>query len=403
MTSRATAGPSPWVADVVLGLAMTLVVAVVIAADPDGTGSTGPVAYLFALGFGALVLLRRRLPRLMLVATFLAVCAYYALGFAPIGMVLPAVAALYSAAELGRTAWAVATGVVLIAVATYFRVVDDDPAAALPAYDLVTNVALTAAAIALGVAVRLAREARERTEQVRALTAAEEASAAARRLQEERLRIARDLHDTIGHTLSVVALHSGVAAEAVGRDDDAARGALARVRDATSGTLAELRATVKVLRAAPGPDRDAPRGSLGLAGLDALVAPATAAGLAVDVAVDVPPGAVSDTIDAAAYRVVQESLTNVLRHSGATRAGVRAVVADGRLRLTVVDDGHGAPDGPAGGSGGSGPAPGSGTGIAGMRERVALLGGTLDASDAAGGGFVVTADLPARLDDEEAR
>ena len=172
------------------------------------------------------------------------------------------------------------------------------------------------------------------------------------------------------------------------------------MRDATSGTLTELRATVKVLRAAPAPDAETPRGSLGLAGLDALVAPATAAGIAVELAVDVPPGALSDTIDAAAYRVVQESLTNVLRHSGASRAGVRAVVADGRLRLTVSDDGRGAPDGPAGAPG---PGPASGTGIAGMRERVTLLGGTLSAGDAPSGGFVVAADLPARLDDEEAR
>lgn len=395
MTSRAAAGPSPWVADVVLGLAMTLVIAVVIAADQDGLGRTGPVAYLFALGFGALVLLRRRLPVVMLVATFLGVCAYYALGFAPIGMVLPAVAALYSAAELGRTAWAVGTGGVLVAVATYFRLTDDDPDAYLTAYDLVTNLALTAAAVALGVAVRLAREARARTEQVRALTAAEEAHAAAERLQDERLRIARDLHDTLGHTLSVVSLHSGVAAEAVGRDDDAARDALAHVRDATSGTLAELRATVKVLRAppsAPAPDGAtvdvAPRGSLGLAGIDTLVEPATAAGLVVDVAVDVPPGTLSDTIDAAAYRVVQESLTNVLRHSGASRARVVADVDDGRLHLTVSDDGHGA----------AGASTSSGTGIAGMRERVALLGGTLSAGDAPSGGFVVSADLPARLD-----
>jgi len=385
MTPSASAPPSPWVADVVLALASTLVVAVVIAAEPPGQGATGPAAYLFAAGFGALVLLRRRAPRTMLALTFLGVCAYYALGFAPIGMVLPAVAALYSAAELGRTGWAVGTGAVLIAVATYFRVTDDDPSAALTAYDLVTNVALTAAAVALGVAVRLGREARERTALVRDLTAAEEAHAAQERLQAERLRIARDLHDTVGHNLSVVALHAGVADEAVGRDDDAARDALARVREAASGTLDELRATVRVLRsAAPGA---APRGALGLAGLDALLAPVRAAGLEVDVRADVPPGALAGAIDAAAYRIVQEALTNVVRHAGARHVRVEADVDGGRLRLAVTDDGAGA-----------GARPGAGSGLAGMRERAGLLGGTLAAGDAPGGGFAVVADLPARLD-----
>ncbi|MFE7404662.1 sensor histidine kinase [Isoptericola sp. NPDC057559] len=387
MTSSATAPPSPWVTDVVLALASTLVVAVVIAADPAGDGGAGPAAYAFAAGLGALVLLRRFAPRTMLVLTFLGVCAYYALGLAPVGMVLPAVAALYSAAERGRAGWAVGTGGVLVVVATYFRLTDEDvdPSAALTAYDLVTNVALTAAAVALGVAVRLAREARERTALVRDLTAAEEAHAAQERLQAERLRIARDLHDAVGHNLSVVALHAGVADEAVGRDDDAARGALARVREAASGTLDDLRATVRVLRAPlPG---TAPRGAVGLAGLDALLAPVREAGLEVTIDDAVPPGALAGAIDAAAYRIVQEALTNVVRHAGARHVRVEAAVADGRLRLAVTDDGRGA-----------GGAAGSGAGLAGMRERAGLLGGALSAADAPGGGFAVVADLPARLE-----
>ncbi|MFD6134665.1 sensor histidine kinase [Isoptericola sp. NPDC060257] len=386
MTSSATAPPSPWVTDVVLALASTLVVAVVIAADPSGQGDAGAAAYLFAAGFGALVLLRRVAPRTMLVLTFLGVCAYYALGFAPIGMVLPAVAALYAAAERGRTGWAAGAGAVLVAVATWFRVTGDDvdPSVALTAYDLVTNVALTAAAVALGVAVRLAREARERAALVRELTAEQEAHAAQERLQAERLRIARDLHDTVGHHLSVVALHAGVADEAVGRDDDAAHDALARVREAASGTLDELRATVKVLRE-PAPDA-APRGALGLTGLDGLVAPVRAAGVDVEVVDAVAPGALSDAIDAAAYRIAQEALTNVLRHADARHVRVEAAVDDGRLRLSVTDDGRGSAAGV-----------GAGAGVAGMRERASLLGGTLTAGDAPGGGFAVVADLPATL------
>lgn len=376
--SAAPRAVDPRVTDVVLALAMALVVAVVIAADADAVARTGTGAYLFAAGFGALVLLRRQAPRAVLVVTVLGVFVYYILGFAPIGMALPAVAAIYSAAEMRHTGWAVGGGATLVAVATYYRTVDNTPEEHLTPYDLVTNVALVAAAAALGVAVRLSREAR-----------GHEARAAEQRLQAERLRIARDLHDVVGHNLSVIALHSGVAAEAVGRDDDAARGALAHVREATSGTLHELRSTVRVLRgpvgSAPGAPPDA--APTGLAGVDALAASARAAGLAVDVEADVPDGTLDGAIDAAAYRIVQESLTNVLRHAGARRVTVSARVDGGRLALRVDDDGRGA---------GSGVVPGSG--IAGMRERAVLLGGTLTTGATPDGGFRVAADLPLRLE-----
>lgn len=365
----------PRVTDVALAIAMALVVAVVIAADPDATRHAGPGAYLFAAGFGALVLLRRRLPRTVLVVTVLAVFAYYTFQFAPIGMALPAIAALYSAAEMGRTGWAVGGGAVLVAVATYYRVTGTAEEYLTP-YDLVTNLALVAAAIALGVAVRLSREAR-----------VHQAQAAEQRLQAERLRIARDLHDVVGHNLSVIALHSGVAAEAVGRDDDAARGALEHVRQATSGTLHELRSTVRVLRAPVGLGAAASPAPTGLAGVAALAASARATGLGVDVTLDVPDGVLDGAIDAAAYRIVQEALTNTLRHAAASRVTVSARVDGGRLAIRVSDDGRGA-----------GPTPVPGSGISGMRERAALLGGTLTTGDAPDGGFVVAAGLPLRLE-----
>lgn len=378
--------------DAVLAVAMTLAIAVVIAADFDGPGTAGPVAYAFAAGFGVLVAIRRRAPRTMLVLTVLGVFAYYALGLPVIGTALPAVAALYSAAELGLTAWAVASGTVLVVVSAYFRVEEGQPLTYLYGYELVTNVALVAASIALGVAVRLRQAAREQAERVRLLTAAEQAQAADRRLEAERVRVARDLHDVLGHHLAVVALHGNVAAEAVGRDDDAARAALDQVGEATSAALRELRATVKVLRG-PVP-ADAPRGATSLAGLDALARPARAAGLDVVLDVHVPPGALDGAIDAAAFRIVQESLTNVLRHADARRATVSARVADGRLLLRVADDGAGSA---ARSAGSAGHGHGQGQGVAGMTERAALLGGRLEARDAPGGGFVVEAELPARL------
>ena len=370
--------------DIVLALATTLAVALVIAADLEGTGRDQPPAYLFAVGFGALMLLRRRLPVLVLALTILGIFTYYALEFPPIGIALPAVAALYSAAEVGRTVWAVGSGAVLVGVAAYFRIVEGLPTAYLLSYELLTNVALVAAAVALGVSVRMRREARRHQAQLRAIYAAEQAREAERRVQSERVRIARDLHDVVGHTMSVIAVHNNVAAEALGRDEETVRRALDQIRQATSATMNELRATVKILRS---PGTDVERGAVGIAGLSRLVDSAREAGVEVDLQVDVPDN-LDGAIDATVYRVVQESLTNVIRHSGADRARVVANVHDGRLEVVVSDEGRGRPGSPASESG---------TGLAGMRERVSMLGGDFHAGAKQTGGFEVRAVLPVRL------
>lgn len=367
-------------ADVGLAVAMTLVLAVTMAADARGPRLLP--GFVFALGFGLVLLLRRRLPRTVLVVTVLAIFAYYTLGLPPIGMVLPATGALFSAAEQRRTGWSIGTAVVLLVVATAFRVFLTDPGDALQGYTFVTELALAAAAIALGAAVRLARDARERTAQVAELTAAEEAHAAEARMQTERMQIARDLHDTIGHTLSVASLHAGVAAEAT--DAAASRAALDQVRAASSEALRELRRTVKVLRA----DRLAePAPVLGIASLEPVFEAARAAGLGVEVELSVPSDALSRSVDAAAFRIVQESLTNVLRHAHAQKVRVTARAVDGMLSLQITDDG-----------GAAAPAEsGAGAGIRGMRERAELLGGSLEAHPAPGG-FVVEARIPARAE-----
>ncbi|WP_157007982.1 sensor histidine kinase [Agromyces laixinhei] len=369
--------------DAGLAVAVALVISVVIAADPVGRSSLG--GYLCAAGFGGVLLLRRRFPRLILAVTIVGIFAYYTAGFPPIGMVLPAVGALYSAAEMRRTAWAVGAAAVLIAVASFFRMDGSEPAGQLNGYTFVTELALAAAAIALGAAVRLTREARERSAQIADLTAAEEAHAADARMHAERVRIARDLHDTIGHTLSVASLHAGVAAEATGRDDEAARTALDRVRAAMSDALRELRRTVKVLR----DDTATPMPVLGLAALDPLFAAAREAGLHVETELDVASDALSPAVDATAYRTVQEALTNVLRHADATTVHVTARAEHGLLALRIVDDGRGSA---ASGSG-------TGAGIRGMRERVALLGGTVTAR-AAPGGFAVMVEIPVQAGGE---
>lgn len=373
----------PRLVDVVLAVAMALAVALVIAADPASV-DPNPWAYLFAVLFGALLLVRRVVPRTMLAVTVLAVFVYYALDLAPIGITLPAVAALYACAEAARTWFAVGAGTVLVGVAAFFLIREGQPTTYLLSYELLTNLALFAAAVSLGVAVRRTRETRAHAEQIRILTATEQAEAARRTLQDERVRIARELHDTVGHDLSVVSVHASVAAEAIGRDDPAAVAALDRVRETTSRSLRELRATVKLLRS----EDEAPPMGNGLASLDTLVGGAVETGLEVRLDIDVPVGSIDAAIDAAAYRIVQESLTNVIRHANARHVEIVARLEEGTICLSIIDDGDG--------SAGHAPLT-EGSGLSGMRERASLLGGSLTTRDGSGGGFRVEARLPAIL------
>jgi len=367
-------------ADVALAVSVTLVISWVVATDPSAISPVKGV--LCAAVFGALLLWRRRFPVIILVITIFLIFGYYAAGFPPIGMVLPAVGALYSAAEMRRTVWAIGCAAILITVSTFFRLGEVEPQAALNGYSFVTELALAAASLALGAAVRWAREARERSARIAELTAAEEALAAESRMQEERMRIARDLHDTIGHTLSVASLHAAVAAEAT--EVAATRSALTEVRTATSEALRELRRTVKVLRAE---SSAGPAPALGLASLDRVLDAARAAGLRVQEEIPVTADALPRAVDAAAYRIVQESVTNVLRHAEASSLCVRAELTGGILTIRISDDGHGVAQAPP---------RQEGAGIQGMRERAELQGGTLTAT-AGPDGFTVEARLPASI------
>ena len=376
-------------ASVLLAAGMAVAVAVVIAADLGGTGRASFPAYLFAAGIGALLLVRRRYPRAVLILTVLGIFSYYALGFPPIGISLPAMGAIYSAAEQDRTRAAVTAGAVLVAVSAYFRISEGQPQSYLFSYELVTNLALIAAGIALGVVVRMQRETRLQQERLNALAASERARHAEALVHAERMRMARDLHDVIGHTMSVISLHSNVAAEAIGHDDGAASRSVEQIRAAASETMKELRSTVRLLRS-PHSDVDV-RSSVGLDGVGRLAEAARETGLAVDLAITVVPGELSTTIEAAAYRILQESLTNVLRHSGASAVKIGAGVDRGILTLEVTDNGIQ--------RAGAGAAQAStGHGIIGMRERAAALGGSLSFTGPSADGFSVRAQLPARLE-----
>ncbi|EPH45495.1 putative Sensor histidine kinase YxjM [Streptomyces aurantiacus JA 4570] len=249
--------------------------------------------------------------------------------------------------------------------------------------------AWTGMAAAAGDAVRSRRAfidaIRERAERAER-TREEEAR---RRVAEERLRIARDLHDVVAHHIALVNVQAGVAAHVMDKRPDQAKEALAHVRDASRSALGELRATVGLLRQTGDPEAPT-EPAPGLGRLDDLVDTFRHAGLPVDVvrgdAGPTPPAAV----DLAAYRIIQEALTNVQKHAGEhAKAEVSVVRVGPNLEITVLDDGAG-DDAQAADD----PDRGGGHGLLGMRERVSALGGRCSAGPRYGGGFRVHAILP---------
>ncbi|MCX5390243.1 sensor histidine kinase [Streptomyces sp. NBC_00094] len=247
--------------------------------------------------------------------------------------------------------------------------------------------AWTGMAAAAGDAVRSRRAfvdaIRERAERAER-TREEEAG---RRVAEERLRIARDLHDVVAHHIALVNVQAGVAAHVMDKRPDQAKEALAHVREASRSALDELRATVGLLRQSGDPEAPT-EPAPGLAVLDGLLDSFRKAGLPVTLARcdGDQPRPLPATVDLAAYRIVQEALTNVRKHAGPDAEAEVSVVRVGRtVEITVLD--NGAPQTGA-------PADSGGHGLLGMRERVGALGGTLTTAPRYGGGFRVQAILP---------
>ncbi len=208
--------------------------------------------------------------------------------------------------------------------------------------------------------------------------------AAQRKAMEERLRIARELHDSLTHSISVIQVQAGVAAHLARKRGDEVPPALLAIQEAGTDAARELRTTLSVLRSADDGD------SSGLAQLDGLVARAEGAGLPVTVTVTGAERELPSNVDQAAYRIVQEALTNVGRHAGPACASVHLHYTPDTFLVQVDDDGPGTDTGAD-----SRPA-GTGLGLLGMRERVTALGGRLHAGPRDGGGFQVRAEFPAR-------
>ena len=215
-----------------------------------------------------------------------------------------------------------------------------------------------------------------------------------RRASEERMRMARDLHDVVAHNISVINVQANTALHLMDRQPERARSALVTINDVSKQALVELRSVLGVLRDV---DEGAPRTPApGLTRLGDLVDNAAGAGLAVRTERDGDQVPLPADVDLAAYRIVQEALTNSARHSGGGHATVRLGYRETTLEIEVRDDGSPRPRGGAPPSTGGGPVNGSGNGIAGMTERAAALGGTLTAGPRPEGGFEVRARLPLR-------
>ncbi|GAA4088725.1 sensor histidine kinase [Actinomadura miaoliensis] len=376
-------------ADAALAAAMFVVMAsivlVALARDPGSLRGPGVGWPLMIVTCGALYWRRVR-PVAVCVVTMAACAVYYPYTEPDGPLLLTFVIALYTVAAEGSVVVAVLLGAVamgFVALGELSSTVNHLQDAALWML-----AGWFVAVVAVGGVVRN-RRAYLREAERRALAAERgREEEARRRATEERLRIARELHDALGHNISLINVQANAALHGLARDPGGAEAALGAIRQASKDALRELRATLGVLRqvdeagqgASPAP------AAPGLARLDELTGRAGAAGLAVRTSVEGEPRSLPPETDLAAYRIVQESLTNVTRHSDAASARVRIRYRDDALHVEIEDDGPAAAK----------PSPGGGTGVDGMRERARALGGELTARARPGGGFHVRARLPLR-------
>jgi signal transduction histidine kinase len=337
----------------------------------DALHDMNALGYVLAFCAAAPFITVPMLPLPSLAVSSVAVATYMSIGYAfgPVIVALGLVTVVAAASTpLNRAAAVFVPVVAVVTTGLTIRFVRDPDESGWVA--LLAGIAWIGAPWAVGAFIRLRSEGRIRTRR----------EEAARAVDEERLRIAAEVHDVAGHGLAVIAMQAGVALHVLDRKPEQARIALEEIRSASTEALEGLRTTLAQLRT-PGADAPLTPGLPGLADLPALVDRIGRAGVPVDLRSSGQAVPVSPDVDHTAYRIVQESLTNVLRHANATRVSVTTTWDPDALTLTVRDDGATAP-GPAGG------------GITGMQRRAESVGGTLRAAASAEGGFEVVATLP---------
>jgi signal transduction histidine kinase len=372
-----------WVLDAVITFLFLPIAILSVVARPDHmTGSYKPInalGILLVLGAVLPLLFRRRYPlQVFFVSTaFLVLFAasdYFmgAVAFTTL-LSLYTVGAFCRPRELG-----IAFATLLAAMAALWIIEIPD----FYAGDVFANTVLYTVALLFGWTVQSRRLRLKDAEERAELLEREQEEERARAIADERLHIAQELHDVMAHSMSVIAVQAGVGMHVADTDAAEAKKALENISTTSRSTLAELRRLLGVLREDADGANYVP--APGLADLDKLAREVSDAGVPVNVTMegslaDVPPG-----VDFTGYRIVQEALTNVLKHAGPSTAQVRVAHEPGALRIEVRDDGRGV----------NGRSTGTGHGLLGMRERVAVYGGSLDAGPVDGGGFVVMAELP---------
>ncbi|MEU8117984.1 sensor histidine kinase [Spirillospora sp. NPDC049024] len=382
--------------DTLLALFVTVMQVQGTVARVAAEGATRPLADLGNLGYallavsGLVLVVRRRWPVPVFAATALASLAYYAVDFPDGPGWLGLFVSLYTLAAYGdgrRSLLIAGTGIAVLAAVWLYQASDIEPRAAIGWVFFRIGASVMSAALGESVRSRrvIAAEAQERAE----LAERTREEVARARVDAERLRIAREVHDTVAHAVAIINVQSGVTAHVLDKRPEQAREALRAIEETSSRALQEMRAILGVLR----DDDDGRAPQPGLDQIDELTAKAREAGLDVTLDASPPTAPLPGAVGSAAYRILQESVTNVIRHVGPTRVTVALNPGTDALEIRVTDEGRRT-------GGGNGSAPGGtdsrgpGRGILGMRERCRLLGGEFDAGPTPGGGFEVTARLP---------
>jgi signal transduction histidine kinase len=385
-----TAGP--WALDGLLAVVAAGVgvatLATVLPFDPGSPRAWA--AYLLLLAHTLPIAVRRRWPLPVLAWGLVTGAAFAALGLNLVSLSLAILVYVYTAAahsprRRSLAGLAATEALLLLVWLARPRLIGDGGT-------LVIDGVIVAAAWWLGDGTRRRQEAvAEARRRAGELERARE-ELARRAVTEERLRIARELHDVVAHSMSIIAVQSGVGVHVLDSQPEEARKALVAVEATSRQALVEMRRLLGVLRQA-----HEPRGSLvpapGLAEIEDLAAEVARAGVRVQVRIEGTPAELPAGLDLSAYRIVQEALTNVLKHARPAAAVVRVAYEPGQVVIEVTDDGKGL-ESAFGRQSTDSDRQSRGSGIAGMRERAALYGGTLEAGPLPGGGFRVAATLP---------
>jgi len=393
-----------WIDAGAAALVAVLVELNVIVGGGPGAAPLNTLAYVLGAVLAVPILFRHRWPLASLVGVSALLLLYYIVDRRNISPAPLFCLPLYDAAVAGYLAAAIAIPAFFMSVGLFVVDVSTHQGLVSLAAEFLPSIAVLALAIMLGEVVRSRRALAAETADRLRLAGEEREAETGRRIAEERLRIARELHDTVAHSMATITVQAGSALHVLGPDAPAGgapdgsgpdggstngnlRSALIAIRETSKAALTEMRDTLGQLRNET-PDEPAELRAAGLDRLPALCEAVTAAGAPVTVTTKGEPRPVPPAVGHAAYRILQESLTNVLRHAGPrARASVGLAYEPGALVIRVTDDGPGrgtlAADAAAG------------HGLTGMAERAAAVGGTFSAAAGPDGGFEVAARLPA--------